>query len=77
MKKKSSIWISFEISNTEHLSLTLLKKRHERKTYATQTLKMNNSCLQYYLKIINQPEPTDKKWKINKIKFRNPNFYFL
>lgn len=40
---------------TDNLSLPPLKKRHERKTFATKTLKLIHSRLQYYRKILNQP----------------------
>lgn len=55
--------LSAELPGTTCLSLPPLKKRHERKTFASQTLKMINSRLQYYRKILSQPEPTDKKMK--------------
>ena len=63
--------LTSEISNMEQLSLPPLKKRHERKTFATQTLKMINSRLQYYRKILSQPEPTDKKMKIKYDKIKS------
>ena len=63
--------LTSEIPNTEQLSLPPLKKRHERKTFATQTLKMINSRLQYYRKILSQPEPTDKKMKIKYDKIKS------
>ena len=51
-------------------TLPPLKKWHERKTFASPTLKMINSRLQYYRKILSQPEPTNQKARIkyNKIK---------
>lgn len=42
-------------------TLPPLRKPHERKTFATQTLKMINSRLQYYRKVLSKPEPIDKK----------------
>ena len=39
------------------LALPPLKKRHERKSFATQTLKMIVSRLHYYRKILSEPEP--------------------
>lgn len=38
-------------------SLPPLKKRHERKTFATPTLKAISSRLQYYRKVLSKPEP--------------------
>ncbi len=51
-------------------TLPPLRKRHERKTFASPTLKMINSRLQYYRKILSQPEPTTPKAraKYNKLK---------
>lgn len=60
-------FIKYEILNimnqsiNEQLSLPSLKKRHERKSLFTPTLKKINSRLQYYRKILNQPMPTDPK----------------
>lgn len=48
---------------TNNLTLPPLKKRHERKTFATKTLKLIHSRLQYYRKILNQP-PSDNLKKI-------------
>lgn len=42
------------ISNT----LPPLRAPHERKTFATPTLKLINSRLQYYRSILSQPDPT-------------------
>ena len=55
------------MNNSEQQLLTLppLKKRHERKSFATPTLKLINACLQYYRKVMSQPIPTDEK-KIKK-----------
>lgn len=52
------------------LQLPPLKKKHERKTFATETLKLIHSRLQYYRKVISQPPPTNPKKleKYNKIK---------
>ena len=47
--------------SNEQLTLPPLKKRHERKTFATYTLKLVHSRLQYYRKILSQPESTDLK----------------
>ena len=43
-----------------------LKKRHERKTFATPTLKVINSRLQYYRKVLKQPEPLTEKAKLQR-----------
>ena len=63
--------LTSNMTNINGLSLPPLKKRHERKTFATQTLKMINSRLQYYRKILSQPEPTDKKMKIKYDKIKS------
>ena len=49
-----------------------LRQPHERKTFATPTLRLINSRLQYYRRILNQPEPnTDKaKNKRQKLKYK-------
>ena len=47
--------------NEIELTLPPLKKRHERKSFATQTLKMIASRLQYYRKILNEPESDNPK----------------
>lgn len=47
--------------NNDQLTLPPLKKWHERKTFATKTLKMIHSRLQYYRKILKQPESDDPK----------------
>lgn len=50
-----------ELRSDPRSSLPPLKKRHERKTFATPTLKIINSRLQYYRKVLKQPDPlTDK-----------------
>lgn len=48
-----------------------LKKRHERKTFATYTLKLINSRLQYYRHVLNQPEPTNNKQIMQRNKIKN------
>lgn len=45
----------------DEFTLPPLKKRHERKSFATNTLKLINSRLQYYRRVLSQPEPTDEK----------------
>ena len=52
--------VEIEIS-VDNLQLPPLKKKHERRTFATDTLKLIHSRLQYYRKIISQPEPTNPK----------------
>lgn len=47
-------------------TLPPLKQRHERKTFATPTLKLINSRLQYYRKVLSQPEPTTEKGKLSR-----------
>lgn len=44
-----------------HLTLPPLKKWHERKTFATPTLRLIQSRLQYYRKILNEPESDNPK----------------
>ena len=53
------------------IHLPPLKKPHERKTFATPTLKLINSRLQYYRRILNQPEPDNQKAKNNRQKLKN------
>ena len=50
-------------TNENEIELTFppLKKRHERKSFATQTLKMIASRLQYYRKILSEPESDNPK----------------
>lgn len=50
-----------ESTTCEPLTLAPLKKYHERKTFATTTLKQIKSRLQYYRKILSQPTPTEPK----------------
>lgn len=50
-------------SGSTSLTLPALKQRHERKTFATPTLKSINARLQYYRKVLNQPEPVNEKSK--------------
>ena len=46
------------MDNAPQIELTLSKKApHDRKTFATPTLKQIKSRLQYYRKILNQPMP--------------------
>ena len=47
-------------------SLPPLKKRHERKTFATPTLKAISSRLQYYRKVLSKPEPLTDKAKLQR-----------
>lgn len=53
----------YEKMNGDASGLTLppLKKRHERKSFATDTLKKIHSRLQYYRKVLKEPMPTDPK----------------
>lgn len=52
---------------TEYNStLPPLKKRHERKTFATPTLKVINSRLQYYRKVLSKDEPLTDKAKLQR-----------
>ena len=51
--------------------LPALKKRHERKTFATPTLKVISSRLQYYRKVLSQPEPMDDKVKMKRQRIQN------
>ena len=53
-------------SNHAAHQLPPLKKRHERKTFATPTLKVINSRLQYYRKVLKQPEPLTEKAKLQR-----------
>ena len=48
-------------ANAEELKLPPLRKKHERKTFATHTLKIIHSRIQYYKKVINKPPPEDPK----------------
>lgn len=48
-------------SNQTVNSLPPLKKRHERKSFASDTLKKIHSRLQYYRKVLNEPESDDPK----------------
>ena len=52
-------------------ALPPLKQRHERKTFATPTLKLINSRLQYYRKVLSQPEPTTEKGKLSRQRIQN------
>ncbi len=47
-------------------SLPPLKQRHERKTFATPTLKAISSRLQYYRKVLSKPEPLTEKAKLQR-----------
>lgn len=42
-------------------ALPPLKKRHERKTFATPTLKIIHSRIQYYYKVLKTDPPEDPK----------------
>ena len=53
------------------IHLPPLKKPHERKTFATPTLKLINSRLQYYRRILNKPDPDNQKAKDNREKLKN------
>ena len=62
------------------MQLPPLKQPHERKTFATPTLKLINSRLQYYRRILNQPErpsglsasePDNQKAKNKRQKLKN------
>lgn len=44
-----------------NMRLPPLKQRHERKTFATPTLKIIHSRIQYYKKVLNNPPPEDPK----------------
>ena len=50
-----------EANADAELKLPPLQKKHERKTFATHTLKIIHSRIQYYKKVINQPPPEDPK----------------
>ena len=47
------------INNVQRLQP--LKKWHERKTFATDTLKIIKSRLQYYRRVLNEEPSTDKQ----------------
>ena len=50
-------------------NLPPLKQRHERKTFATPTLKVINSRLQYYRRVLaNEPITPKQKLKHQRIK---------
>ena len=53
------------------MSLAPIKQRHERKTFATPTLKHINSRLQYYRKVLSQPEPKTDKAKLSRQRIQN------
>lgn len=55
----------------ENLHLMPLKLPHERKTFATSTLKLINSRLQYYRHVLNSPEPTNKKSLLKRERIKN------
>ena len=59
------------MGNMSQLQLPPLKQPHERKTFATPTLKLINSRLQYYRRILKQPEPDDKIAKKKRQKLKN------
>ncbi len=52
-------------------TLKPLRQPHERKTFATPTLRLINSRLQYYRRILNQPEPNTDKAKNKRQKLKN------
>lgn len=58
-------------TNLSDLKLPPLKKPHERKTFATNTLKLVHSRLQYYRKKLKQPIPTDEKKLIKYRRIQN------
>lgn len=62
---------NFSESNLSDLKLPPLKKPHERKTFATNTLKLVHSRLQYYRKKLKQPIPTDEKKLIKYRRIQN------
>ena len=53
------------MNTNEQYVLQPLKKWHERKTFASSTLKQIKSRLQYYRKILNQPVPSDATSKMS------------
>lgn len=57
-------------SINEQFTLPPIKKRHERKSFATPTLKLINARLQYYRKVLSQPMPTDEKKLIKREKIQ-------
>ena len=59
------------MGNMTQMQLPPLKQPHERKTFATPTLKLINSRLQYYRRILNQPEPGNQKAKNKRQKLKN------
>ena len=59
------------MSQQDCLTLPPLKQWHERKTFATPTLRLINSRLQYYRRILNQPEPNTDKAKNKRQKLKN------
>ena len=59
------------MGNMSQIHLPPLKKPHERKTFATPTLKLIKSRVQYYRRILNQPEPDTQKAKDNREKLKN------
>ena len=52
---------SMRMNQQDCLTLPPLKQWHERKTFASSTLKQIKSRLQYYRKILKEPMPTDPK----------------
>ena len=59
------------MGNMSQIHLPPLKKPHERKTFATPTLKLINSRVQYYRRILNQLEPDNQKAKDKRQKLKN------
>lgn len=60
----------YEIMNMNQNSLPPLKKRHERKSFASDTLKKIHSRLQYYRKVLSEPESDDPKKKLRREKIQ-------
>lgn len=52
-------------------NLQPLKQRHECKTFATPALRNINSRLQYYRRVLKQPEPTNEKDIIGRHRIKN------
>ena len=67
------MFIANENRMNDHVCNTLppLKQRHERKTFATPTLKVINSRLQYYRQVLSQPEPLMEKAKLKRQRIQN------
>ena len=61
-----NIYVYHQRNSMSEYCLPPLKKRHERKTFATSTLKVISSRLQYYRKVLSQPEPVNEKAKLKR-----------